>query len=333
MAMTGLEARYRRLLGWFPADYRARHAEEMIGVLMSAAPPDRDRPGLADSVDLLISAARIRLRPGAALWDRDGWRDALAIFSIAGPVLVLASRCLAILGVGVWGVLAVPGTGWAIFSGSDNALDRLMWGQLVVVVLARLGLRRLAAVAAPVPAFAIIAANTFPLSGNAGYLVQSVPWFLGLMVVPGVEIVALLCSPGPRRGIELLTRRHWLYLAIAAVPAAMIQVTGLGEPTGRLAEAIALTGVGAVVILVLACWLSSGTGKRLAVLLAVLAYPSLLLIEWQFGQPFTSYGAYETFETGGVALIACLALGLAYRVRRGSRSAGGTSGEGTADGS
>jgi hypothetical protein len=327
MAMTGLEARYRRLLGWFPADYRARHAEEMIGVLMAAAPQDRDRPGLADSADLLMSAARIRLRPGAALWDRDGWRDALAIFSIAAPVLVLASRCLAILGVGIWGVLAVPGSGWAIFGGTDNALDRLMWGQLAVVVLARLGLRRWAAVAAPVPAFAIIAASTFPLSGNIGYFLQSVPGFVGLLVLPGVEVVALLASSGPRRGIELLTRRNWLYLAIAAVPAAMIQTNVLGAPPGSLVDAIALTGAGATVILVLACWLSSGTGKRLAVLFAVVAYPSLLLAGWL---SFTSYRAYETCETGGVALIACLALGLAYRVRRGSRSASGTSGEGMA---
>jgi hypothetical protein len=330
MAMTGLEARYRRLLGWFPADHRALHAEEMIGVLMAAAPPGRDRPGLADSADLLMGAARIRLRPGAALSDRDGWRDALAIFSIAAPVLVLASRCLAILGVGIWGVLEVPGSGWAIFGGNDYALDRLMWGQLVVVVLARLGLRRWAAVAAPIPALAIIAPITISLSGNIGYLVQEMPGYLGLLVVPGVEVVALLASAGPRRGIELLTRRHWSYLAVAAVPAAMIQASGLRGPEGRLAEAIALTGTGAIVILVLACWLSSGTGKRLAVLLAVLAYPSLLLIGWQFGQPSTSYGAYETYETGGVALIACLALGLVYRVRRRSRSASGTSGEGMA---
>ena len=124
------------------------------------------------------------------------------------------------------------------------------------------------------------------------------PWLLGLLVVHGVEVVALLASAGPRRGIELLTRRHWSYLAIAAVPAAMIQASGLGAPPGRLDEAIALTGTGAIVILVLACWLSSGTGKRLAVLLAVLAYPSLLLLGWQFGQPFRSYRAYETYETG-----------------------------------
>jgi hypothetical protein len=327
MAMIRLEARYRRLLGWFPADHRALHAEEMIGVLMAAAPPDRDRPGLADSADLLMGAMRIRLRPGAALSDRDGWRDALAIFSIAAPVLVLASRCLAILGVGLWGVLAVPGSGWAIFGGTDNALDRLMWGQLVVLVLARLGLRRWAAVAAPIPAFAIIAMSAIPPSGNIAYLVQFMPGFLGLLVVPGVEVVALLASAGPRRGIELLTRRHWSYLAFAAVPAAMIQASGLGAPAGRLVETIALTGTCAIVILVLACWLSSGTGKRLAVLLAVLAYPSLLLVGWQFGLPFRSYGAYETYQTGGIALIACLALGLVYRTRRGSRSASGTSGQ------
>lgn len=83
MAAAGLEARYRRLLGWFPADHRAVHGEEMLGVLMAGADDDRDKPGVPETGDLLLGAARIRLRPGRALSDRDGWRDALAMFSVA----------------------------------------------------------------------------------------------------------------------------------------------------------------------------------------------------------------------------------------------------------
>src|SRR5580698_4051042 len=95
MAPVGLEICYRRLLRWFPAEHRALHQEEMLGVLMAGAEPGRTRPSRAESADLLLGAARIRLRPGRALSDRDGWRDALAMFSVAGPVLILAALCLA----------------------------------------------------------------------------------------------------------------------------------------------------------------------------------------------------------------------------------------------
>ena len=50
------------LLGWFPADHRAVHGEEMLGVLMAAAGDGRDKPGLPETADLLLGAARIRLR-------------------------------------------------------------------------------------------------------------------------------------------------------------------------------------------------------------------------------------------------------------------------------
>jgi hypothetical protein len=67
MAPGGLEARYRRLLRCYPADHRAVHRDEMIGVLLAGAGPGQDRPGLSESADLLMGAARIRVRPGRAL--------------------------------------------------------------------------------------------------------------------------------------------------------------------------------------------------------------------------------------------------------------------------
>ncbi len=91
MTAAGLEARYRRLLRWYPAEHRAVHDQEMLGVLMSGSEPDQDRPGLAESANLLLGALRIRLRPGRTLSDRDGWRDALAVFSVAAPLLAFAA--------------------------------------------------------------------------------------------------------------------------------------------------------------------------------------------------------------------------------------------------
>ena len=94
MAPARLEICYRRLLRWFPAGHRALHQEEMLGVLMAGADPGRNRPSLAESADLLLGAARIRLRPGRALSDGPGWRDALAVYSIAAPLLMLISTLI-----------------------------------------------------------------------------------------------------------------------------------------------------------------------------------------------------------------------------------------------
>ena len=72
MAAAGLEARYRRLLCMYPADHRSVHRDEMLGVLMAAAEPGQDRPGLSESANLLAaqrgsgSAQAARCRTGTA---------------------------------------------------------------------------------------------------------------------------------------------------------------------------------------------------------------------------------------------------------------------------
>jgi hypothetical protein len=171
MAAAGLEARYRRLLGWFPAHHRAVHGEEMLGVLMAGADDDRDKPGLPETADLLLGAARIRLRPGRALSDRDGWRDALAMFSVAGPVLILATVCLVYLVTSLLQVnpaprslgLGAPSLGLSALSAYYGQASALPWlvlsGQGLVVLLALLGLRRSAAAATVLSLGAIIYAQ------------------------------------------------------------------------------------------------------------------------------------------------------------------------------
>jgi len=59
-----LERRYRRLLACYPQAFRQEHEEEMLVVLMAGA-RDGQRPGLADSTDLIRSAIWLRLRPCA----------------------------------------------------------------------------------------------------------------------------------------------------------------------------------------------------------------------------------------------------------------------------
>jgi hypothetical protein len=169
MAPAGLEARYRRLLRWYPAEHRAVHCDEMLGVLMSGAPQDRDRPGIAESANVLLGALRIRVRPGRALSGRDGWRDTLAVFSVGAPVLAFASALLAWpladLCLMLSGQQGGLGMGLAYFQGglypysaifynvadAHPSLGPVIWlavyGQGLVALLALLGLRRWAALA------------------------------------------------------------------------------------------------------------------------------------------------------------------------------------------
>ncbi len=64
--MTGqahLERGYRRLLAWYPREFRDEHGPEVLAVLLACAPDGQDRPGLAESADLIRSGLRMRLRP------------------------------------------------------------------------------------------------------------------------------------------------------------------------------------------------------------------------------------------------------------------------------
>ncbi|GIH25729.1 hypothetical protein Aph01nite_40390 [Acrocarpospora phusangensis] len=84
--MSELEARYRRLLEWYPRAHRAVHEEEMLGVLMASAEPGRARPRLADSADLIRGAILIRLRTAFGAESGPSWRRA---FGLAGLVAAL----------------------------------------------------------------------------------------------------------------------------------------------------------------------------------------------------------------------------------------------------
>ena len=79
--MTGegaLERRYRRLLAWYPVEHRRAYGEEMIGVLMAAAPGGARRPGLAGAADLIRGGLTARFR-ACVRWLADtDWPDALA---------------------------------------------------------------------------------------------------------------------------------------------------------------------------------------------------------------------------------------------------------------
>ena len=58
-----LERAYRRLLAWYPREFRRENGPEILAVLMADAPPGQRRPGLAQSADLIRCGLWMRLRP------------------------------------------------------------------------------------------------------------------------------------------------------------------------------------------------------------------------------------------------------------------------------
>lgn len=357
MTPVGLEARYRRLLRWYPAEHRAVHRDEMLGVLMSGAPQDRDRPPLSESADLLLGAVRIRVRPGRALSDPDGWRDALAVFSVAAPVLAFASALLAwpvvdlrLILSGQQGGLGM-GTDYlqgglqpysAIFDNVADAhptLGPVIWlavyGQGLIAVLALCGLRRWAAL---VSASYLLYAAFFGINevryGSTGIVVFGLLQLPFLLIMPIMEIVALLASDGPRRGRSLLRPSHWAVLAAAGlavaalrVPYLLASITGSAQPAFATAT-LETAGILVLGTLLAGSWLSSAAGKRLAALFALLACPTLAVqahgggySEWF--QPGFAGGAIET-------LAVCLLIAIVFRAIRRPRSQHGDDGAGPA---
>src|SRR5258708_34173792 len=85
-----LEARYRRLLAWFPAAHRASYGDEMIGVLLAGASSGQRRPGVADTLDLISGALRVRIRAALTGGSDPGWLGALAVASLlAAPLMIV----------------------------------------------------------------------------------------------------------------------------------------------------------------------------------------------------------------------------------------------------
>ena len=326
--MAGLEARYRRLLSWFPAEHRAVHGEEMLGVLMAAAGGNRDRPGIAESADLLVGATRIRLRPGPALSDASGWRDALAIFSIAAPVLTLTAAVLSYLACDLWHI--ATGQGNFLYIGNlqptlqfgHPLFGTLLWvaisGQAPVVVLGLLGLRRCAALAAAATAVYIGAVN---VTETWRFPVQ-VAEVLFLVIPAVATAVALLASDGPRRGLALMRPWHWSMVAVGGMAGAALSANFLFFFTSlSLYDFDKALAWAAVLVLLVGLWLASGLGKRLAVLFALLAYQTQLALVTLFATPFNE-SRWLDLGNAGDGLVVCVLVALLYATRRRSRSGG-----------
>jgi hypothetical protein len=216
--LARIERRYRRLLAWYPEEFRLEQGDELLGVLMAGARRDQRWPGLGESADLLRSAVVMRFRRMGSAADGKAWTDALALFSLVAPVVLLLATVLEVAvpyhlpspspryprqsppwlsfrEIGGLRVLTVPG------------FDISLGCMAVIAALVLLGMRRsaLAAIAATT-AYWIVAGRIsmpFPLQALS----------VAVYLLAGA---ALIASPGPRRGRELINWRHGIVLLLAA---------------------------------------------------------------------------------------------------------------------
>lgn len=250
-----LEGRYRRLLALYPAEHRRAHEDEMLGVLMTGARAGQGRPGLAESADLILGALRIRLRPALGEQVDALWRDALAVVSTVLPLIILVY-------LGVLALSLVGEHGAVVHVIAMNDAERLgVWAALTACVLMRL--RRTAALGAA----AMLVWSATPATYTPGWLYLSMTNML-IFVTLGLEVAALLASPGPRRGREILTWKG--FVTALAVPAAVASVVvWVWEEHPAASAAIA---VSVIALAVGGIALTSALGLRVGAFLGVPAF-------------------------------------------------------------
>ena len=319
-----MEKWYRRLLALYPKDHRREHAEEMVGVLLAAdgdaqvrAPKPmawalRFGQHTADSADLVGGALRIRGRMALNRLQRvhwlswtvrdQRWSDALAVVSVVAPLLLLVAALTefripqavasSITGHPHWGVTATLGL-------ADLPMAA---GAPGVTLLVFLRLRRLAGLGALATAIGQIAAGAVP--AFAGYADPAVAF---TVLLSGTAAVALLLSPGPDRGLALLTRSGTALVGVAALILGGFSVGGdvwfgsepprFGGSGGKVAGLPADLLIAAVLVGVAAACMRAPVSRRVLVLLAIPVIPYAFL--WQAKLAVDLFG-----QPGGSAIIA-----------------------------
>ena len=296
-----IEKRYRRLLALYPKDHRREHAEEMVGVLLAADCDTRVRAPkpvawalrfgqrTADSADLIGGALRIRGRMALNRLRRtrwlswtvrdQRWSDALAVVSVVAPLLLLVAALTefripqavasSITGHPHWGLTATLGL-------ADLPMAA---GAPGVTLLVFLRLRRLAGLGALATAIGQVAAGAVP--AFAGYADPAVAF---TVLLSCTTAVALLLSPGPDRGLALLTRSGTALVGAGAL------ILGGFSVGGKVAGLPADLLIAAVLVSVAAACLRAPVSRRVLALLAIPVIPYAFL--WQeklavdlFGQP------------------------------------------------
>jgi Domain of unknown function (DUF1707) len=264
----GRERGYRWLLACYPAAYRRVHEEEILAVLMTAAPHGSRRPGISEAADLIWGAVRVRCQPSRS-GTEPGWRDAMAVVSVLLPLIVFITTAV-----------QVAGPLHVYLDGAPNAFRDMLplslvnqfTGPLALLALSLLRLQRIAtrATVALLIGLAYLAMLSYLAGGPDPVGVSMTAGGPYVLLALGLQIAAVTASPGLRRGLQLV---NWKHVALTVIAAVAVAITSYPWTV--------------VVILVIcaAMALTSSLGRWLLVLLAIplgpyVAVPYPYVIGW-----------------------------------------------------
>jgi hypothetical protein len=227
----GLEHGYRWLLACYPAAYRRVHEEEMLAVLMTATPDGKRWPGMADAVDLIWGAVRVRCQPSRSSAE-PGWRDALAVVRVLLPLIVLITTAIQVAGALPFSLDAPNAFGIML---PLWLLNQFM-GPLALLALSLVRLQRIATratvallIGLAYLAYLVIvshlaggpALTSFDLAADP-VLVSTIAGGPYIMLALGLQMGAVTASPGLRRGLQLVT---WKQVALTVIAAVAVAIT------------------------------------------------------------------------------------------------------------
>jgi hypothetical protein len=219
-AAEALERRYRWLLAWYPAAYRAANADDMLGVALARSASGQRWPEPGEAVNLIVSGIGERL--GTLLRQPDQ-RDTAAVLTIAGPMLLAAAAAILagwpaaeMASVTYTRLTANSGTISDPLSGTEGWLTDGLFAVTLILMLATIAALRPAvrrrAVVLLLPAFVTTALVCW---GFQGFLRTGLPFdplmlsplqWQDLVLVPVIGVVA--CFIGLRLYERLLRRRE-----------------------------------------------------------------------------------------------------------------------------
>jgi len=275
----GLERGYRLLLACYPAAYRRVHGEEMLAVLMTAAPPGSRRPAIGEAADLIWGALRVRCQPSRTSAE-PGWRDALAVVRVLLPLIVFITTAVRV----AWVLRAIldgaPSDFRAMFP--LWLLNQFM-APLALFALSLLRLQRIAtrATVTLLIGLAYLASLSYWAGGPNPVGLSRIAGGSYILLALGLQMAAVTVSPGLRRGPQLVTWKHVALSVIAAVAVAITSYPWTLVVIPVICAAMALT---------------SSQGRWLLVLLAIPLGPFVAVQDYYI----IAWGAHMRLYAVGV---------------------------------
>lgn len=302
--MSALEQHHRAALRWYPAPWRARNEEVVLGTLLDKAEADgRTRPGPSERVNLAAHGIANHFRGlPSAIPSPIRNRTSTAALAIGAAISLAATM-----------QLEGPPARYIEFFGAEPATFGPFASPTVIVYIAWI-IAFFAAIAGRATATRLVAAATIPLTigtrifADASDMFLRPTWtFLGLLLL--LSLLVVVGSPAPgRRGVRWLVA--WFAPALVAftLPQTLFNQNGVvfQNPLWiARADVLALSPIIAVGVAALA-YLAAKPSWSAAVLLVATPFTAAAL-----------FGATSSNGAGSTALmIALAALALALLLQR-----------------